>query len=975
MEKPSSLFKKLDFQVQAHCMLIIFAEEDFSIYAVSENVPLFFYRHINDVLGQSLLSLLDTQRVDYIKQVLQASDLEHISPMKFVIEREGNSFLFYLKLRRQGKYVSLEFKRQPNTERTKPIDPYGILNMAISKMQAAQAKEEIYQLAVRKLQIIGSFDRVNLFEFKSGNEARVLAEENNGQLPSLEGVSIVNDYFVTSVLDILANRSAYYVVDLRRDSVNMFGFEGVEPLLTDIHTLQSVGICQAYKSFFSNQDIGSILLVMVSVDESTSKIMVGWNKQEKYISYEQRKSCELLSQMLSSQLILKEAQEEKYYATQKGNILNSLLESISSKSSFIEGIQEKNEQFLSLCDAEGAAIYLGTGQHYAFGRVPSLKVMETIFHWLDEQEEEVRHVHSIPDDLMQKIGKEVNFCGFWVASLSQQRNQYMIWFRDHQLTERSFLDLETNQIKKEVQRQQSGKWDSTVLYYLGELRKIIVESLLRTVQEEEEQNAKFRYMFQNSSDIIMLFEEDLNVRYISDSAEHILGYDMERIKCCWQHCIHPEDKQKVRDVLEQIREVKEGKRLLEFRLQHANGEYLYVETVFQNLLDKENIKAILSNTRNITHRIENRKRLKKFEVAIESSTNGVLFIEKDERNSYPVIYMNCRYKELTGRTRDETLNRPCMLFQYDGVNDIEIKKLRTALYSNERAEVFLQKKRKSGEPYWCNVQIYPVQNKEEEVSNYIALITDTTYQKQAEQQLKEYAKKLYISNEELQTFAYVASHDLQEPLRTIAGFSELLAEIYKGQLDDEADEYIDFILQATNRMKRLIHDLLLISRVSTGNTEVTSVDLNKVLESSIENLHSAIENTQTQIIKKQELPVVQINETMVSQVFQNIISNAIKYRHQGRTPQITINCQDKDMFWEISIADNGIGIQSKYYDRIFVIFQRLHTNEDYSGTGIGLAICKRIIDKYGGRIWVESEEGKGSVFYFTIPKNFTSSKL
>jgi light-regulated signal transduction histidine kinase (bacteriophytochrome) len=246
------------------------------------------------------------------------------------------------------------------------------------------------------------------------------------------------------------------------------------------------------------------------------------------------------------------------------------------------------------------------------------------------------------------------------------------------------------------------------------------------------------------------------------------------------------------------------------------------------------------------------------------------------------------------------------------------------------------------------------------------IITDFTFRKTSEEKLRDYADKLRASNEELQTFAYVASHDLQEPLRTIAGFSELLGEMYEGQLDAEANEYLEFILNATKRMKDLIQDLLQFSRVSTDKGYLVETHIGAVIQKTMENLHTLIEESQAKIYYEM-MPVLMINETLIIQVFQNLISNAIKYRSE-RPVRIDIGARQIGNEWLFSVKDNGIGIEERFYDKIFVIFQRLHTKEEYSGTGIGLAICKKIVEKYGGKIWVESEIGTGSTFFFTLPE-------
>jgi len=234
-----------------------------------------------------------------------------------------------------------------------------------------------------------------------------------------------------------------------------------------------------------------------------------------------------------------------------------------------------------------------------------------------------------------------------------------------------------------------------------------------------------------------------------------------------------------------------------------------------------------------------------------------------------------------------------------------------------------------------------------------------------EKKVAERTKALEISNRELEQFAYVASHDLQEPLRMISSFTQLLAKRYKDQLDSDADDYIDFIVEGSYRMKGLIDDLLTFSRLNTGSRKFQLTDLNQVLDNVLLGLKSTIEDKNAHIIHD-NLPVVNCDPMQIGQLLQNLISNSIKFHET--TPNIYISAEENGKEWIISVSDEGIGIDPKHQQKIFEVFKRLHSREEYVGTGIGLAICKKIVENHDGRIWVESEQGKGANFYFTIPK-------
>jgi len=227
------------------------------------------------------------------------------------------------------------------------------------------------------------------------------------------------------------------------------------------------------------------------------------------------------------------------------------------------------------------------------------------------------------------------------------------------------------------------------------------------------------------------------------------------------------------------------------------------------------------------------------------------------------------------------------------------------------------------------------------------------------------AKELERSNAELERFAYVASHDLQEPLRMVGSYTQLLARRYTGRLDQDADELIAFAVDGVTRMQRLINDLLAYSRLGSQGKSLVAIDSAVALDRALANLRKVVEESGAAVTRS-DLPPVQADPTQLEQLLQNLIANAIKFRGEA-PPAIHVSAERRGPRWELSIADNGIGIEKQYYERIFIMFQRLHTDERYEGTGIGLAICKKIVERHGGSLWVESRLGGGSTFRFTLP--------
>lgn len=248
-----------------------------------------------------------------------------------------------------------------------------------------------------------------------------------------------------------------------------------------------------------------------------------------------------------------------------------------------------------------------------------------------------------------------------------------------------------------------------------------------------------------------------------------------------------------------------------------------------------------------------------------------------------------------------------------------------------------------------------------------SIIVDVTERECAFAELRDKTEALAQSNADLQQFAYVASHDLQEPLRSVASYLQLLEKRYRGHIDDEADTFIRFAVDGAKRMRALIQDLLCYSRVESQGHDMESLECVQVVDSSLANLHHLLQVADAKVRVDEPLPRVRGDRAQLTSVFQNLIGNAVKYRHRSRAPEIRVSAEAGEVGeWVISVADNGIGIAEEFHERVFGIFQRLHSQTAYPGTGIGLALARRIVSRHGGRIWVESQEGAGCVFRFTL---------
>ena len=344
----------------------------------------------------------------------------------------------------------------------------------------------------------------------------------------------------------------------------------------------------------------------------------------------------------------------------------------------------------------------------------------------------------------------------------------------------------------------------------------------------------------------------------------------------------------------------------------------------------------------------------------ENTGTATLIIQEDDS----ISMINSEFEKLSGYSKYEILGKSWtkLIFEDDLDRLMKYRKTRLTDPNSVPDQYEFRYKRKDGEIGNAYITI----SKLPETKQYIASVLDVTGLKKVENEIYNLNKRLKLSNAELEQFAYIVSHDLQEPLRIISSFTKLLERDYKSELDDSADEYIYFIIDGVQRMQQLITDLLEYSRVKSSLAEHEHVDLEKILKKSLKNLQLSLEENNAQITYD-PLPEVEVNPPMIGQVFQNLIANALKYRCNDH-PKIHISCQDMEDEYVVSVKDNGIGISQENLERIFVIFQRLHSRDEYEGTGIGLAITKKIIDQHGGRIWAESRIDVGSTFYFTLPK-------
>jgi PAS domain S-box-containing protein len=357
---------------------------------------------------------------------------------------------------------------------------------------------------------------------------------------------------------------------------------------------------------------------------------------------------------------------------------------------------------------------------------------------------------------------------------------------------------------------------------------------------------------------------------------------------------------------------------------------------------------------------------------VQLAADGIISIDDEER----IRLFNAGAEEIFGYSADEVLGEPLEILipsRYREMHHAEhlphfARAHESARRMGARREVY--GRRKNGEEFPAEVAISKVTVDGRRMYN--AVVRDVTERKRYEAELEARGSALERSNAELEQFAYVASHDLQEPLRMVASYTQLLQRRYEGKLDAQADKYIHFAVDGAQRMQTLINDLLALSRVGTQGKPFVPTDVQAVVQRALRWLGGALEESGG-TVDVGPLPTVMADAGQLEQLFVNLLANALKFRRPGVPPHVTVTAERHETDgahgteWLFAVRDNGIGFEQQFAEQIFVVFQRLHTRAEYPGTGVGLAICKKIVERHGGRIWAESVPNEGTTFSFTLP--------
>jgi PAS domain S-box-containing protein len=366
----------------------------------------------------------------------------------------------------------------------------------------------------------------------------------------------------------------------------------------------------------------------------------------------------------------------------------------------------------------------------------------------------------------------------------------------------------------------------------------------------------------------------------------------------------------------------------------------------------------------ITQAVESAHRMNMLNRAVEQSPVSIVITDLKAR----IQYVNAEFLTITGYSLDEVIGQTPSILKSGHTQGDTYLAMWGALKAGEKWEGELINKRKNGELYWEHASIQPIQNIEGEISNYMAIKTDITRQKHDQSRMAELVEELRRSNEELEQFAYVASHDLRQPLRMINGYLGLLHKKLGAGLDKDSQDFFGFAIDGAKRLDSMIVDLLEYSRIGRLSQSLSPMELDSIVADAVHHLQMAIKDVGAEVSVDPGLPAVVGDRSELLRLFQNLVGNAIKYCDPNRPPKVRVFAADTGDEWVLSVQDNGIGIAPDDLQRVFGIFQRLVTRDNYEGTGIGLAVCRKIAEHHGGRIWVESEVDVGSTFKVAFPK-------
>jgi PAS domain S-box-containing protein len=515
--------------------------------------------------------------------------------------------------------------------------------------------------------------------------------------------------------------------------------------------------------------------------------------------------------------------------------------------------------------------------------------------------------------------------------------------------------------------------DGEVTGYLGVAQDITERKRAEEALKESEE--RFRRLVESTTDWVWETDADHRFRWFSPSFSRVLGMPATTLLGKRREDLVAEGHEIVSTAwLRHFADLRAQRPFRDFRywLRTADGKGRWISiSGSPRFGDDGTFLGYRGTGSDITERAATSVRLRMLAQVVEQSPVSVVISDTQGH----IEYVNERLLQVTGWSKEELIGRHCRVFGSGETPAQSYAELWGAITSGRSWTGELKNRKKDGSLYWESVAISPVLGEDGEVVRYAGIKEDVTYRKQAEarisevnQLLNQQTVQLRRSNEELEQFAYVASHDLRQPLRAVTNYLTLIERALGDSLDEDIKEFIGFATGGAKRMDALIRDLLEYSRIGRKERPFEEVPLAAAIADCLLDLEVAIAEVDARVDIAADLPTVRGDRIELTRLFQNLIGNAVKYRAPDRAPRVEVGWRDDDGQWLVWVRDNGIGIEAKDFDRAFGVFQRLVTREQYEGTGIGLAVCRKIVEHHGGRIWIESTAGEGSNFLITLPK-------
>ena len=931
--------------IQPHGILFVLAEPKLTILQVSNNTFEFIGVRPQDLLGRELTEFLPAPQVDLLRQALP-DEPKKVNPLEILMETPDNVLIFNGIVHRNSDGSSiLELERKQNESTLQVLRFYQVIKEGIPPLNAVENLQKLSQKVVQKFREIIGFDRVTVYQFNNDGSGTVIAEDKQENLAPFLGL-----HFPDSDIPKQAKR-LYYLNCLRLipdvdyqpvpliPAINPVTEKSLDLSLSFLRSVSPIHL-----EYLQNMKVKASLSLSIIVNNKLWGLMACHHNSPKYLSYNLRTACEIFAQVVSLKITERLAKEASASNPKFQEINSEVFKAVAEMKNWVECLIAAELPLREMLGATGMAVQT-SGKLIVFGKTPPKSNISELITWLyqNKNDNSVFFTDKLPHIYPAVNPYKEIASGLLVMFLSPSTNHCILWFRPETV---ETINWGGNPYKQ-AEVAEDGSWRLTPRKSFELWQETVRGKSLPWKQAEIDRALAFR------SDILTILLQQAHIQQQQAERETLIGAIAQQISRTFNL------EEVLNTTVQRVRQFMEADRVSIYRYSKDGTGEIIAESIVpgstsilgrtfpDNYFTKNSTSSSPTSDIPVVEDIQVVGLTGYVELLaqLQIQANLMVPIYRGDKSWGLLIVHQCKSPRQWKLWEVELLEQLALQIAIALQQAEQYQQLQSELHKRQQAEAALRQ---------ANEQL------ERRVAERTAEL------QQSEQQLRQANVELKRSNEELEQFAYIASHDLQEPLRKIKSFIELLVEDYGNQLDAAADKYIGYIVDGATRMEKMINDLLIYSRVGSRELVLELTDLNVVLAQTLVDLDIAIAENHA-AIATDFLPTVPANPQQMQQLFQNLIANAIKFRSEA-PPEIRIQAKLQQREWLISVQDNGIGIKPKYAERIFTIFQRLHGRDKYPGTGIGLAICRKIVDRHQGRIWVESELGRGATFYFTLPR-------